>query len=233
VVRRSIVRISIALALVLAADACGGGGDDAGGSGPTTPPQPAAAALTLNGDGVGTFRFEEDAAAVTARLDAEFGPAKVDSYALDQAGGGLYKVLLGTPDDFANAYIFGYPALQIRCHTNGLCLVLGGTSASELDFTGWTYAKPSDRKGQPLDTELVYTSDGVTIGSVTTDFPDIVRRTSNRCYSSIGFANRASTINATFDDYSETGPPEPAPGTPLAIVSMNAGDITTYADGCA
>ncbi len=235
----------LVVGLALGAGLLSGCGDDTGTGGtdsapPTSAPGPASSATTslppaadlvLSGDGLGAVRFGEPAAVVTPKVDAVSGPARIVSYALEPSGG-LYSVLLGSPADRANVLEYKFPAVEIRCHTNGLCVILGGPSASELEFTGWTYNQPTDENGQPVATGLLRTVDGVTVGSSTLDFPGIVSRTASQCGSSFGVANQAGTIDATFDDYTDGKPQEPAPGTRLAIVSMTAGVITSPSEGC-
>lgn len=235
-----------AIAVWVAAPGCGGGEDsgsgEAGGatSGslrPTTTLEPKAAELLLAGDGIGDLYFGTPAAMVTSLVDVAFGPPKIDSYTGEPIGDSLYRSLLGGPTDLGNAWIHAQPALQIRCHPNGLCLVLGGPSLSELAFTGWTYSVRVAENGQPVvaESKPVRTVDGVTLGTSTADLPGIVNRTAPGCYSSVGFANAERSIKATFDDFwEELGrAPEPPPGTVFVVASMSAGTVMAFADGCA
>lgn len=171
--------------------------------------------------------------AVTTRLDEAFGAPKVESFALKSRPDGQFSAPLGDSADFAYAIVYPFPALERRCHSNSLCALFGGASATELAFTGWTYSARNEN-GEPVNAEPMKTAEAVTIGSTTTMFPGIVTRTGAGCASSVGVANMAGTIMATFDDYADDGAesPEPAPGRPLAIVLMSAGTTTSSADGC-
>ncbi len=233
----------IALLTVLTVG-CGGDGDGDDlatdltmPTAPGTPAvdEPTSAGLTLNGDGIGELRFGEPVESVTGPLDAVFGPPTIDSYTGERLASGGYLSLLGAPGDRGNGWTYAHPALQIRCHPNGLCAVFGGASLSELVFTGWTYASPADNATAPAGADPVHTVDGVTLGSSTADFPGVVTRTASGCASSVGFANAAGSITAMFGDFysEEVRRSEPAPGGVFTVVSLTAGTIMSFADGCA
>jgi hypothetical protein len=194
------------------------------------PPVTSESGFALRGRGIGAMEFGTSARDATPILDAEFGQPEIESYSLSPLGGGQYIVPLGDPQDRANAWIFDYPALEIRCYTNGLCVYLGGATATALALVGWTYSTLDGAAGSAA----MYTLDGVTIGSTTTEFAGIIRRTGSACFSSEGFADLAGTISVYFDDSWTVvdDPIEPAPGQTLAITYMSAGQLTTYGDGC-
>ena len=202
----------------------------------TTTTTVAPVALTLDGDGVGDLVFGASAGSVAARLDPAFGTPTIETYTGEPADGfDGYYALLGDPSDRANGLGFPEPAFERHCYANGLCVVLGGPSHSDLALRGWTYSRPTDDNGEPLEVDLMQTADGVTIGTTAADRPDAVRITHYFCYSSEGFANAAGTIDATFDDYGDEldVPPDLPPGTPVGVASMSAGTLPVYGDGCA
>ena len=206
--------------------------DAVASAGPAAPAAPTGG-WTLRGDGLGDLRFGGAGGATTAALDAQFGaPTSTNSFTGQPISGGLYAALLGLASDQANAWIVTEPALQIRCYANGLCAYLGGASHDALAFRGWSLTGSGD--GGPLPAPGLATADGVTLGSSTTQFPGLVRRTGTSCFASSGVADAAGSITVIFDDSWEMAddPVIPAPGTTLAVTWMSAGAIPSYGDGC-
>jgi hypothetical protein len=135
-------------------------------------------------------------------------------------------------DDFLDATEEeGYiePIGRTVCFANDLCAQFGGPTTDTLVFTGW------NRAGET--TPQLFTADGITTGSLWSDFPDAITVDEGGCFS-IGFGQTAGitlTLRSVGDpflyfdqdsvDGYVIGTPDPAD---VDVIIMSAGDMPFY-----
>ena len=183
----------------------------------TTEPPLTAAGLTLASNGVLPFVFGDDDGYVIDGLTAVLGapvfdgaqtyPAVEGDYFLDSTGEEGYALPIG----------------RTVCFPNNLCAQFGGATVDTLAFTGWDIA---DGIAPQLSTV-----EGITIGSVMSDFVGVVALDGGGCYT-VGYGD-ASGVElmmqstgepfGTFDGDGNyvIGNPSPAD---VFVLSLSAGD---------
>ena len=187
----------------------------------TTRPALTAADLTLTESGVFPFLFGDDDATVISGLTTALGPPDFD-------GAQTYPIVDG--EFFLDATEqegFTHPVGRNVCYPNGLCAQFGGDTVDTLTFTGWQVS--DGFAPQPT------TAEGITVGSVLSDFPGAVDVGQGGCYS-VGYGD-ASGVELTllsagqpflyFDEEGNFVLQTPAVED-LSVLSLVAGDLPYF-----
>lgn len=187
----------------------------------TTEPALTAADLILAAVGVLPFVFGDSDATVISGLTNALGPPDFD-------GAQTYPIVDGEFFlDASEEEGFNHPIGRNVCYPNGLCAQFGGDTVDTLTFTGWQVA--DGFAPQPT------TAEGITVGSVISDFPGVVDVGEGGCYS-VGYGD-ASGVELTllssgepflyFDEEGNYVLQVPAPED-LTVLSLVAGDLPYF-----
>lgn len=187
----------------------------------TTEPGLTAADLTLASAGVLPFMFGDTDGNVIAGLTTALGAPATDDVRTYPTADGDSFVNTDTEESFT------HPIGRNVCFTNELCAQFGGATVDTLIFTGWDIAG----EGAPQ----VFTAEGITVGSVMSDFVGVVDIDGGGCYS-VGWGDAAGvelTMLSTGEPFGSfdtegnyvIGNPAPADVTVLAL---SAGDVPFY-----
>ena len=173
--------------------------------------------LTLAATGVLPFVFGQSDAEVIAGLTTVLGPPDFDTAQ-------TYPIADG--DNFLDVTeeeAFVHPIGRTVCFANDLCALFGGDTVDSLTFTGW------DSTGDL--TPQVFTVEGITVGSMLSDFVDVVDLDVGGCYT-VGYGEvagvdvtliSAGELFGYFDEDGEYVFGDPAP-TDVTVVRLTAGD---------
>lgn len=189
----------------------------------TTEPPLTVDDLVLSSDGVLPFVFGTDDSEVIEGLTTVLSTPVGDRAQIYPNPDG---------DDFLDATEeegYTQPIGRTVCFANDLCAQFGGATTDTLVFTGW------DRAGETAP--QLFTADGITTGSLWSDFPDSITVDEGGCFST-GFGQTAGialTLRSVgdpflyFDQDSAAGyvigTPDPAD---VDVIIMSAGDLPFY-----
>ena len=187
----------------------------------TTEPPLTAADLTLAANGISPFTFGAGDASVIAGLTVALGSPNLDraqTYPIIDGGGFL---------DATEEEGYTQPIGRTVCFTNDVCAQFGGATTDTLTFTGWDLTSDAAPR--------LFTADGISAGSVWSDFPDAITIDDGGCFS-IGYGDTAGvelTLLSAGDPFVlfdadgnyVAGMPDPAD---VSVLAMAAGDLPYF-----
>ncbi len=135
-----------------------------------------AADLVLNADGIGPLMFGDPADSTIAALTNALGTPTGDDVteypefcsSADECTG-LTDIHYVCYDDGYYCSSFDYPFGRVACFSNGLCAIFGGSDVKAFAFVGWNLFCGW---GECNSVPPLFTSTGMTLGSVWADFED-------------------------------------------------------------
>jgi hypothetical protein len=186
----------------------------------TTKPPLTPASLTLASNGVLPFMFGETDGDVIAGLTTALGAPDSDEARTYPTADGDSFVDTNAEESFT------HPIGRTVCFTNKLCAQFGGATVDTLIFTGWDLGE-----GDPQ----VFTAEGITVGSVMSDFVGVVALDGGGCYW-VGWSDVAGvelTMSSAGEPFGSFDPEgnyvigNPAPAD-VTVLALAAGDLPFF-----